>query len=77
MSQQKSSDYKETAVQYYLIEDVTQKEVCKIFKCSPRSLTCRVNKYKKDGETTGYNRIPKAYKVHKNMFSFYYKKSKK
>lgn len=38
MSHQKSSDYKETAVQYYLIEDKTQEEVCKIFKRSPRSL---------------------------------------
>lgn len=37
MSHQKSIDYKETAVQYYLVEDMTQKEVCKIFKCSPRS----------------------------------------
>jgi hypothetical protein len=27
-----------TAVQYYLVEDKTQEEVCKIFKCSPRSL---------------------------------------
>ena len=65
MSHQKSSDYKETAVQYYLIEDKTQEEVCKIFKCSPRSLMRWVDKYKKDGEITGYNRIPKAYKVHK------------
>jgi hypothetical protein len=32
MSHQKSSDYKENDVQYYLIEDKTQKEVCKIFK---------------------------------------------
>ena len=38
MFHQKSSDYNETVVQYYLIEDVTQKEVCYIFKCSPRSL---------------------------------------
>lgn len=61
----KSDDYKLTAVQYYLVEDITQKEVCKIFKCSPRSLMRWVDKYKKDGELTGYNRIPKAYKVHK------------
>ena len=36
MPHQKSSDYKETAVQYYLVEDKTQEEVCKIFKCSRR-----------------------------------------
>ena len=69
MSHQKSIDYKETAVQYYLVEDMTQKEVCKIFKCSPRSLTCRVNKYKKDGETTGY-RIPKHTKFIKTCSVF-------
>jgi hypothetical protein len=34
----KSYDYKLTAVKYYLVEDKTQEEVCKIFKCSRRSL---------------------------------------
>ena len=38
MPYQKSSDYKETAVNYYLVEDKTQEEVCKIFNCSRRSL---------------------------------------
>ena len=30
----KSNDYKLSAVNYYLVEDKTQEEVCKIFKCS-------------------------------------------
>ena len=30
MPHQKSSDYKETAVQYYLVEDNSQEEVCKM-----------------------------------------------
>ena len=34
----KSNDYKLSAVNYYLVEDKTQDEVCKIFKCSRRSL---------------------------------------
>ena len=34
----KSDDYKLSDVEYYLVEDNTQEEVCKIFKCSPRSL---------------------------------------
>ena len=38
MPKHKNSDYKLTAVQYYLVEDKTQEEVCKIFKYSPRSL---------------------------------------
>ena len=32
----KSYDYKLNAVDYYLTEDKSQEEVCKIFKCSPR-----------------------------------------
>jgi len=38
MPHQKSIDYKETAVNYYLVEDKTQEEVCKVFNCSRRSL---------------------------------------
>ena len=38
MTTRKSPDYKLTAVNYYLVEDKTQEEVCKIFKCSRRSL---------------------------------------
>jgi transposase len=70
MHHQKSSDYKETAVQYYLVEDKSQEEICKIFKCSRRSLMRWVEKYKKDGKITGYERTPKAYKVHKEHVAF-------
>ena len=70
MPHQKSSDYKETAVQYYLVEDKSQEEVCKIFKCSRRSLMRWVDKYKKYGKITGYERTPKAYKVHKEHVDF-------
>lgn len=48
-SKHKSEDYKISAVQYYLVSDKTQLDVCKIFKCSPRSLIRWVEKYKKDG----------------------------
>ena len=34
MTTHKSEDYKLSAVNYYLTEDTTQEEVCKIFKCS-------------------------------------------
>ena len=44
----KSTDYKETAIQYYLVKDKTQEDVCKIFKCTPRSLMRWVERYKKD-----------------------------
>jgi hypothetical protein len=41
-----------TAVQYYLVEDKTQEEVCKIFKCTPRSLMRWVERYKNEGNVT-------------------------
>ena len=60
MTTRKSNDYKITAVNYYLVEDKSQEEVCKIFKCSARSLMRWVDKYKKDGEIKRHNRIPVA-----------------
>lgn len=37
MPSHKSNDYKLTTVQYYLAEDNTQEEDCKIFRCTPKS----------------------------------------
>lgn len=37
-SKHKSEDYKLSAVEYYLVSNKSQINVCKIFKCSPRSL---------------------------------------
>jgi len=45
MPTHKSEDFKLSAVEYYLTEDKTQEEVCKIFKCSARSLLRWVDKY--------------------------------
>ena len=77
MPNHKSEDYKLSAVDYYLTEDKSQEDICKIFKCSARSLMRWVDKYKKDGELTGYNRIPKAYKVHKEHVEFLLQEIKK
>jgi transposase len=70
MPSHKSNDYKLTAVQYYLLEDKTQEEVCKIFKCSPRSLMRWVERYKKDGNVDIHYRKPVAYKVKKEYVKF-------
>jgi len=72
-----SNKYKETAVQYYLVEDKSQEEICKIFKCTRRSLMRWVQKYKKYGKITGYERTPKAYKVHKEHVDFLLQEIKK
>ena len=58
----KSNDY---AVNYYLVEDKTQEEVCKIFKCNPRSLMRWVERYKKDD-----NALQETDCLKKNMLSF-------
>jgi transposase len=64
-------------VQYYLVEDKTQEEVCKIFKCSRRSLMRWVERYKKDGNVDIHYRKPVAYKVKKEYVNFLLQKLKK
>ena len=66
----KSEDYKLSAVEYYLTEDRTQEEVCKIFKYSARSLLIWYDKYNENGEIKRHNRKPVAYKVHKDQVKF-------
>ena len=70
MTTRKSNDYKITAVNYYLVEDKTQEEVCKIFKCNPRSLMRWVERYKKYGNVNIHYRKPIAYKVKKEYVGF-------
>jgi transposase len=70
MPSHKSTDYKLTAVNYYLVEDTTQEEVCKIFKCSARSLMRWVKQYKKDGNVDIHYRKPIAYKIKKEYVKF-------
>ena len=65
MPTHKSNDYKLTTVHYYLVEDKIQEEVCKVFKCTPRSLMRWVNQYKKEGNVNKHYRNPVAYKVKK------------
>ena len=77
MPNHKSEDYKLSAVDYYLTEDTSQEEVCKIFKCSTRSLMRWVDKYKKDGEIKRHNRTPVAYKIGKNEVKYILKEIKK
>ena len=55
-SNHKSEDYKLSTVEYYLVGDKSQVEVCKIFKCSPRSLMRWFEKYETDGEIKRENK---------------------
>jgi transposase len=69
-SKHKSEDYKKSAVEYYLVGDKSQLEVCEIFKCSARSLMRWVDKYEKEGEIKRQKRKPVAYKVRKEHVKF-------
>jgi transposase len=70
MTHHKSEDYKLQAVKYYLVEDNTQEEVCKVFECSRRSLMRWVEQYKKKGNLERNNRTPIAYKVKREHIRF-------
>ena len=70
MTTHKSEDYKVSAVNYYLTEDTTQEEVCKLFKCSVRSLLRWVDRFKEEKEIKRHNRKPVAYKVKKEHVKF-------
>jgi len=70
MPTHKSGDYKLSAVEYYLTEDKYQQEVCRIFKCSARSLMRWVEKYNKTGEIERHNRKPIAYKINQQEVKY-------
>ena len=65
ISNHKSQDYKLSAVEYYLVGDKSQVEVCEIFKCSPRSLMRWFEKYENIIKGT-YNRTNKYSKKPSN-----------
>ena len=77
MPTHKSEDYKLSAVEYFLTTDTTQEDVCKIFKCSVRSLLRWVDRYNTDGEIHRHNREPIAYKVKKEHVKFILEELKK
>jgi transposase len=70
MTTHKSEDYKVSAVNYYLNEDTTQEQVCKIFKCSVRSLMRCVDRFQEEEEIKRHNRKPIAYKIQKDQVKF-------
>jgi transposase len=71
MSHQKRIDYKETAVNYYLVEDKTQEEVCKIFNCSRRSLMRWVKQCENEGKIKqGSDQRKTIYKISFKMGVF-------
>ena len=70
MPTHKSSDYKLTAVKYYLSHSKNQMQTCKIFGCSERSLMRWVDKYKSTNNITRKKRDYISYKITNSHISF-------
>jgi len=58
-----SRHYKLNAVKYFLDNNVSQLDTCKIFNCNPRSLMRWVNKYKTTNTIKRKNRILAILKI--------------
>jgi len=63
----KGKDYKISAVQYFLENNVSYSKTCEIFKCSERSLKRWVNMYKEEG--SNINNLPTPVDI---SSSYYY-----
>jgi transposase len=74
MTTHKSEDYKITAVKYYLENNTSYVNVCKIFKCSERSLKRWIQKYKNNKHVKRNNRKPISYKITKDQVKYAIKK---
>lgn len=70
MSKHKSSDYKLTAVKYYLKGKSSLNEVCNIFNCSPKSLYRWVKRYKMIKTLQRQNRKHISYKITKQQLKY-------
>jgi transposase len=70
MSKHKSTDYKLTAVKYYLKGKSRLDEVCHIFNCSPKSLYRWVKRYKMIKTLQRQNRKPISYKITQQQLKY-------
>ncbi|ADX05978.1 hypothetical protein 162313453, partial [Organic Lake phycodnavirus 1] len=70
MPTHKSSDYKLSAVKYYLSHSKNQVQTCKIFGCSERSLMRWVDKFKSTNNITRKKRDYISYKITNSHISF-------
>lgn len=66
----KHEDLKITAVRYYLDNDVSYAETCRIFDCSERSLKRWIERFQDEDEIKRHDREPIAYKVKQEYVDF-------
>ena len=77
MSKHKSEDYKLSAVKYYLNNDVSLDDVCKIFDCPKQSLYRWVKRYEEIQEIKRLNRKSISYKITKEQVKYVIEKKLK
>ena len=76
MSKHKSEDYKISAVKYYLNNDISLDDVCRIFDCPKQSLYRWVKRYEELEEIKRLNRKPISYKITKKQVKYAIQKLK-
>ena len=70
MSKHKSEDYKISAVNYYLDNDVSMDYVCNIFNCKKQSLSRWVKRYNINKSIKRNNRKSMSYKITKQQVEY-------
>ena len=76
MPKHKSGDYKISAVQYYIENETSFAETCRIFKCSERSLKRWIERYNTEESIKRHNRISVSYKITDEQVKYAIKKLK-
>ena len=76
MSKHKSEDYKSSAVKYYLNNQVSLDDVCKIFDCHKQSLYRWIKRYEELEEIKRLSRKPISYKITKEQVKYAIQKLK-
>lgn len=70
MTKHHTDDYKITVVNYYISNNTSYANVCKIFNCSERSLKRWIERYRQINNVSRNNRRSVSYKVEKNHVDY-------
>ena len=70
MSKHKSEDYKLSAVKYYLNNDISLDDVCKIFDCPKQSLYRWVKRYNNENSIKRHSRKSLCYKINREHVKY-------
>ena len=76
MPKHKSEDYNISAVQYYIDNNTSYAETCRIFKCSDRSLKIWIERYNNEKSIKRHNRKSISYKITEEQVKYAIQKLK-